>query len=239
MRTIIVDPNRPNPHLPHNSVEMQSPPPADAYDNEVAARNAELLISQMMVGGAAKQAPQPSAALKQATVAARTAPQPRGVTRRNAELNQTRSEEQDEMLRVARAIRDATPPQEAEEKGINLHISAVHVAAFLVGALAVFWPALALALLLLVCWLTIAVYLLLSSEKLAPVLHRIWRRFAKRRPATAEKLRRTADAAALKYDVMLDVLPESWAEALSLPDMSQPVRARGASRKPKTKTHLH
>ena len=36
-----------NPHLPHDSVELQSPPPEDALNDDVAQRNAERYISQL------------------------------------------------------------------------------------------------------------------------------------------------------------------------------------------------
>jgi hypothetical protein len=37
-----------NPHLPHDSVELASPPPPDARDTETARRNAERLVAALM-----------------------------------------------------------------------------------------------------------------------------------------------------------------------------------------------
>lgn len=44
----MIDLTKPNPHLPHNSAEIEGKPPADAANEELALRNADLLISQLM-----------------------------------------------------------------------------------------------------------------------------------------------------------------------------------------------
>lgn len=44
----MIDYSKPNPHLPHNSSEIEGKPPADAANEELALRNADLLISQLM-----------------------------------------------------------------------------------------------------------------------------------------------------------------------------------------------
>ena len=48
-----------NPHLPHDSVELQSPPPEDALNDDVAQRNAERYISQLIRGEDRSQADKP------------------------------------------------------------------------------------------------------------------------------------------------------------------------------------
>jgi hypothetical protein len=65
-----------------------------------------------------------------------------------------------------------------------------------------------------------------THDRLGPRAVRRWHRFARRRPITAERLRRMADGAAMRWEVLLDLLPESWAEQLSFPDMSQPIEAK-------------
>ena len=47
----------PNPHLMHDALELESPPPPDACDDETAKRNAELIVSQLMLGEAANARP--------------------------------------------------------------------------------------------------------------------------------------------------------------------------------------
>lgn len=43
-------PGKVNPHLPHDGVEIEGPPPSDARDIDTAMRNADLLVSQLMLG---------------------------------------------------------------------------------------------------------------------------------------------------------------------------------------------
>ncbi|MEQ9258219.1 MAG: hypothetical protein RIG84_03880 [Roseovarius sp.] len=257
MKPYMLDVNRPNPHLPHNSVELQSPPPADAADDELAARNAELTIGEILREQAAPEAteqaaeqtvvPKPRLVLRRVerpeetgsicytpSPEATEAKEARGAenARRPHHTLQSREVELAEIERVSEVFREAEPfPQEETPEARGwLHVGPVHAAAFLIGLILVFWPALALALGLLACWLTLATVLLLSSPRFAPVAGRLWQRFARRRPARAERLRALADAAALRYDALLDHLPESWAETLSLPDFSQPVAPRRSER---------
>lgn len=247
MKPYMLDVNRPNPHLPHNAVELESPPPADAADDALAARNAELMIGEIMREEAKevpdappREAPRPRLVLRRAETPDETGAlcyTPRRVDMPQAAPShhtlQSREVELAEIERVSEVFREAEPfPQEGEAGARGwLRIGPAHAAAFVVGLLVVFWPALALALGLLACWLTLAAFLLLTSPRFAPVAQRLWRGYAKRRPEAAERLRRGADAAAVKYDAALDHLPESWAESLSLPDFSQPVAQQRPERR--------
>lgn len=49
-------PGKVNPHLPHDGVEIEAPPPDDASDIETAHRNADLLVSQLMQSDAHENA---------------------------------------------------------------------------------------------------------------------------------------------------------------------------------------
>lgn len=42
--------SKPNRHLPHDSVEMQSPPPPDALTDEMARKNAAAIVGRLMRG---------------------------------------------------------------------------------------------------------------------------------------------------------------------------------------------
>ncbi len=63
-------------------------------------------------------------------------------------------------------------------------------------------------------------YLTLGHDRCAELCVAGWQRFAARWPGRAEALRRRADAMALKWDAVLDRLPEAWADRLALPDLS-------------------
>ena len=52
-----------------------------------------------------------------------------------------------------------------------------------------------------------------------------WDKLAQRNPALAEKLRQRGDRFALRFDAMLDKLPNKLAENLAMPDLSAPVRS--------------
>jgi len=66
-------------------------------------------------------------------------------------------------------------------------------------------------------WGGLILFALVGAERLS----RLYCWYAERRPERAEKLRRRADALAMKFDAILDRLPGRWAEVLSLPDFSR------------------
>ena len=66
-------------------------------------------------------------------------------------------------------------------------------------------------------WSVLILFALVRAERLS----RLYCWYAERRPERAEKLRRRADALAMKFDAILDRLPGRWAEVLSLPDFSR------------------
>ena len=63
-------------------------------------------------------------------------------------------------------------------------------------------------------------YLTLGHDRWAELWAAGWQRFCARWPDRAEAVRRRADALALKWDAVLDRLPEAWADRLGLPDLS-------------------
>ncbi|MEQ8290715.1 MAG: hypothetical protein RIA08_00815 [Roseovarius sp.] len=211
-----------NPHLPHDSVELQSPPPEDALNDDVAQKNAERYISQLMLG---ERGQRPDGPATDTAETAQKAPQAKGA---KALPPLEAQEELDEEQRL-RAAFSADEDEEVEEPRASLlsRLRARHVGIAALVLTAFFWPVLLGAAVLVMAWF--AVLAILSLRYLVTAGH--WHRFARRRPKTAERLRRAIDRAALRLDTVLDYLPDSLAESLALPDMSQPVaKTRPAAR---------
>lgn len=231
-----------NPHLPHDSVELQSPPPEDALNDDVAQRNAERYISQLIRGEDRSQADKPvetrqnprlegttpkkpAAAHPEVKAAPKQAPQPKGV---QALPPLEPQEEIDEETRLRAAFSAEDEPEvEEPRKGLFSRLRARHVTTAGLVMVAFFWPVYLGAAFLVLAWF--AVLAIHTLRYLVTAGH--WYRFARKHPMTAERVRRVADRAALKLDVVLDFLPDSLADSLALPDMSQPVaKARHAPR---------
>ncbi|WP_371225955.1 hypothetical protein [Roseovarius sp. 2305UL8-3] len=85
-----------------------------------------------------------------------------------------------------------------------------------------FRPWLIPGLLFVAFWVVLVAYLTMGHDRMVEIISNGWDRFVKRYPKRAERLRQRADRFALKFDAMLDRLPDSWAEKLALPDLSQP-----------------
>lgn len=228
-----------NPHLPHDSVELQSPPPEDALNDDVAQKNAELYISQLMLGeghapGRKSVEGRPNPRLegispKDASASgqpdAKQAPQPRGV-QALPPLEPQEELDDDSRLRAAFSA-DEEDEIEQPRKGLLSRLKSRHVVTALLVLVAFFWPVYLGAAFLVLAWL--AVLAIHTLRYLVTAGH--WYRFARKHPKPAERLRRVADRAAEKLDAVLDFLPDSLAESLALPDMSQPVaKSRPASR---------
>lgn len=78
-------------------------------------------------------------------------------------------------------------------------------------------------LLFVTFWVALIAWLTLGPDRVTEMLQNGWERLSRRRPQLAERLRGRADVFALKFDALLDKLPEKWAEKLALPDLSSPV----------------
>jgi len=103
-------------------------------------------------------------------------------------------------------------------RGIRLGRGSVLAMGF---ALLLIWkPGLVLAVIGVPVILAVIAYLTVGHERIAEISAVSWRKFQARRPKRAETLRAKADALALQWDMLLDHLPESWAERLALPDLS-------------------
>lgn len=88
-------------------------------------------------------------------------------------------------------------------------------------ALVVIWqPWVTLALVVLPVSLLGVAYLTVGHDRAAEICADLWRKFEARWPMRAERLRARLDAVALAWDIVLDRLPENWADRLALPDFS-------------------
>ncbi|MFK7938534.1 MAG: hypothetical protein AB8B82_04085 [Roseovarius sp.] len=74
-------------------------------------------------------------------------------------------------------------------------------------------------------WVGLIAWLTVGPDRMMEIISNGWDRLSARNPAMAERMRQRGDAFALRFDAMLDRLPDSWAEKLALPDMSKPVHA--------------
>lgn len=229
-----------NPHLPHDSVELESPPPEDALNDDVAQKNAELYISQLMLGehhaqGRKPVEGRPNPRLADAAPTQAPQPEPKAAPTQAAEPRGVQAlpplepqEDLDEEQRL-RAAFSSDEDEEYEEPrtGLLSRLRPRHIATALLVLVAFFWPVYLGAAILVLAW--VAVLAIHTLRYLVTAGH--WFRFARKHPKTAERLRRVADRAAEKLDVVLDYLPDSLAESLALPDMSQPVaKSRPATR---------
>lgn len=244
--------SKPNPHLPHNSHELASAPPPDALNDEVAQRNAELFIRQLMLGegqekpekaveeepssGSAVWAPaqpaerpavaDPVQPVQTEPVQAKPvqAPRPRGADA----LPPLRPADETEDSRVRSALMlDDEIEDDGETGGWRSNRRLGYGALVLVAIFALIWPVATGAALLLLLWLGILAVMALNRA----VADGRWQRFARKHPAMAERMRRAADRLAEKLDVALDCLPGRWADSLALPDLSQPLSGAGRSRR--------
>lgn len=241
-----VEVSKPNPHLPHNSLELESAPPPDALNDEVAQRNAELFIRQLMLGegqeapekaveeeprsGSGVRAPaQPAErpAVAEPAQPVQTepvqAPRPRGADA----LPPLRpaDETEDSRVRSALIVNDEIE-DDGETGGWRSDRRLGYGALVLVAIFALIWPVATGVVLLFLFWPGILAAMALNRA----VAGGRWQRFARKHPAMAERMRRAADRLAEKLDVALDYLPGRWADSLALPDLSQPLSGAGRSR---------
>lgn len=243
--------SKPNPHLPHNSHELASAPPPDALNDEVAQQNAELLVRQLMQGecrersaravkGEPHRGPRTDAPAEPVERPAGASPVQSGSVK-----NEPAQAEpvQPPRPRGADALPPLRPADEPEESRIRSALVVDHetevgrelrdwrsgrrlgyAVLALLAAFALFRPVAIGAILLVLLWLGILAVMALNRAARGGR----WQRFARKHPNLAECLRRAADRAAEKLDVVLDCLPARWADSLALPDLSNPVS--GAAR---------
>ena len=69
-------------------------------------------------------------------------------------------------------------------------------------------------------WVVLIACATLGSDWIGRSVSWVFLRVQKRSPARAERLLDRADAMALRFDVVLDRLPERWSEGMYLPDLS-------------------
>lgn len=248
-RYIVV--TRPNPHLPHDSEELQSAPPPDALTDEIAQKNAELMIGKLLgktpsAEGEGVLAPPPvqarpcQAAPAQPDVVAREPH--RAEPRARAAAQGPKAAVREPPKAVAHERTAKTPDADGKDPD-EVRLRAALLEGTTLGEeederdglLARLRPvhgvalALLLAALLWPMLIGVAALLVIGSVVFVTLMLRRavaggrWRRFAGRHPRTAERLRRVADRAAVGVDHVLDLLPAGLADRLAWPDLSEPL----------------
>lgn len=221
-------PGKHNPHLPHDGVEIE----AKATDDETAQRNADLLVSQLMQGntkprqkepGQEDQSDRSQTGVPQMPVQTLTRQNETPDVARATGTPQTPVELSEEEI-VRNVMREAFPPlQEAEAPSLLSRINPVYATAFFCGFIVFIWPTLLFWLLVSGCLSLIAIALLTRVPGVPWLCNRVWAGFVRKAPDWAERARKIADVVAMKVERLLDMLPGSLADRLSLPDFSQPV----------------
>lgn len=101
-----------------------------------------------------------------------------------------------------------------------------HIFLVVLAGVVIWRPWLVPGILFVTFWIGLIVYLTLGPDRTMEKLSAVWTWLQRTRPETAEKLRDSADRFALKFDALLERLPDRWAERLALPDFSQPSDAQ-------------
>jgi len=96
-----------------------------------------------------------------------------------------------------------------------------HIFWAVVAVIVIWRPWLIPGLLFVAFWVGLIAYLTLGPDRIAEWCAASWEKLSRRKPALAERLRQRADTFALKFDALLERLPDKWAEKLALPDLSQ------------------
>ena len=206
-------------YLPHDGEELQGKTPEDACSPEVAEETADRLIQRMMLDQ--KREMNRKSLPEIAPSEPESAPAPEaGTVRHSRKVSK----------QVAEGIfdhddsePDAAPPSRLP--GILTRVKTYRPSRrtlVLCGlaAIVIWRPLLIPSLVLIFVLVTAIAYLTLGHDRFFEILSARWMRFAERRPAMAEGFRRRADGMALRWDAILDRLPEKWAGRLALPDFS-------------------
>jgi hypothetical protein len=100
-----------------------------------------------------------------------------------------------------------------------------HIALVALAGVMIWRPWLIPGILFVSFWVGLIVFLTLGPDRAMEKFASFWNRLERRRPQTADRLRNGADRFALKFDALLDRLPDHWAEKLALPDLSRRTEA--------------
>lgn len=253
-------------YLPHNGQELPGAPPPDASSPEVAERNAETFVRQMIVVQKREEnqkrlPPLSPAEPSRADAAAAPA---RTRSMRTAPLEVDAVSEDDPLLDAAiadlvvesedlaenpdRPRRRLLPtfswprllsrpegraPVGATPRALTgYRPTRKHVILAVLALIMVLRPLLIPLVVLVTFWVVLIAYLTVGPDRWTEIIAGAFQRYAARKPEKAERLRLKADAVAIRIDRLLDWLPDSWADRLSLPDFSQPFDQAGADERP-------
>lgn len=228
--------------FPHGALEVEALPPDDARNREIAERNADLFVSQLMSGKEVKplesvrkvstrnetQAALPDDILVRPRVSrrlTRSQSLQTGAVVHGAKAKKATVELTPAQIAAKEKIGMILPPLQEETKpSLQDRFPTIYALGLVIVLWAFIWPAIVIWMLVLICLAPFALLIALKLPASSVRLSRTWQQFAKRRPLKAERYRKIADRIALGSDRVLDVLPNAWADRLALPDFSQPIK---------------
>lgn len=230
-------PGRVNPHLPHDGIEIE-PAPADA---EVAQRDADLLVSQLMKTNTKPSGPAPTSRdpwrdatpaqtdvdkypqKVMATAEAMMVDATPVVPKEAVEFRDDADVTQDLRASFPKLSDEAIAQENKGKPGFFDRVPPIYVAVAVGIVLAIYAPKLLFWMLLGAVVFVLTAAVLLKAPGISTLSFWAWNRFVDRNPDRAERVRKVADSVALSLEYILDRLPGSLADKLALPDFSQPV----------------
>lgn len=239
-------------YLPHNGEELPGAPPPDASSPELAERNAETFVRQMIVVQKREENQKRLPPLAPATPAEpdRTADAGLAGPSRAARVHAApdhaaaspaAAASGSPRRRLLSGLRLALPRGAARDVGRRAGLLAGlrryrpkrgHAILAALALVMVLRPLLLPLVILLTFWVGVIAYLTVGPDRWSEIIAGGFRRYSERNPERAERLRRKADAVAVRIDGLLDWLPERWADRLALPDFSQPLGQAQADARP-------
>ena len=210
---------RPASFLPHDGKELQGQAPPDACTQRIACENADRAIHQVLLNQRREESRNtlPPIAPPAASESDNTA-------RVGADGPSHLPKAGEDGIFHPDALPKAKSRWLKRAKGLRLTGRRIILLA-LVG-LVIWWPVLVLTVLVTAIMALVIAYLTLGPDRFAEIARQRWARFARRCPGRAARLRKRADALALRWDKILDWMPDRWADRLALPDFGHPPEAQ-------------
>lgn len=209
-------------YLPHEGREFTGHAPPDAESPEIAEKNAETAIHNILVEQkrevSHKSLPDlaPTISPDMVEPARKKVKHPR---RTNPYIAKARQK-----LRIPKLAR-LSPSRGLEwlaDRVLNYRPTRTHTIIAVLAAIMYLRPWLIPIVLFVSFWVVLIAYLSLGPDRVAEIVVGAWRRLAARRPELAENIRQRAEAGAGRIDAFIDRLPAKWTEGLYVPDFSRP-----------------
>lgn len=225
-------------YLPHRAHELPGHAPADACSPEIAAKNADSVISKLMIEQKREKSrmhlPELAPEAEAETPKAKPVTHPRKTDAAikavvavekspKAKARKVRSFKFNPLNMVKSKLKALIKPEQLMAKVRGYRPTRKHVFFASIALIVFLRPWLIPAILFVTFWVVLIAYLTLGPDRVAELVSNGWQRLRARRPELAETIRQKADRMALRVDKLLDRLPTKWTENLYLPDFSQPV----------------